>query len=157
MRSKKEIINSVFYVINTKSIDSLDGVDIFIQRAFENLYAKKSTLVDKHIAFNQLVTKFEAYLKKLYYLINGKELSARNEGDTPSWKDALYAHKCLWNLRWSTDEAKQQLYKWLLLVKGWRNERVSYFSNSFRAGGRYRTQHNPYHVFLRNGFVNNLP
>lgn len=63
MRSKKEIINSVFYVINTKSIDSLDGVDIFIQRAFENLYAKKSTLVDKHIAFNQLVTKFEAYLK----------------------------------------------------------------------------------------------
>ena len=122
MRSKKEIINSVFYVINTKSIDSLDGVDIFIQRAFENLYAKKSTLVDKHIAFNQLVTKFEAYLKKLYYLINGKELPARNEGDTPSWKDALYAHKCLWNLRWSTDEAKQQLYQWLLLVKGWRNE-----------------------------------
>ena len=118
----EEIINSVFYVINTRSIDSLDGVDIFIQRAFENLYAKKPTLVDKHIAFNQLVTKFEAYLKKLYYLINGKELPARNEGDTPSWKDALYAHKCLWNLRWSTDEAKQQLYQWLLLVKGWRNE-----------------------------------
>ena len=122
MRPKEEIINSVFYVINTRSIDSLDGVDIFIQRAFKNLYAKKPTLVDKHIAFNQLVTKFEAYLKKLYYLINGKELPARNEGDTPSWKDALYAHKCLWSLRWSTDEAKQQLYQWLLLVKGWRNE-----------------------------------
>lgn len=122
MRSLNEVIDSVFYVIDTKSIDSLDGVDIFIKRAFENLYVKKATLVDKHIAFNQLVTKFEAYLKKLYYLINGKELPARNEGDTPSWKDALYAHKCLWNLRWSTDDAKQQLYQWLLLVKGWRNE-----------------------------------
>ena len=122
MRPLEEIIGSVFYVINTPSIPTLDGVDIFIQRAFENLFRNNATLVDKHIAFNQLVTKFEAYLKKLYYLIHKEEVKARNEGDTPSWKDALYAHKCLWNLRWSTDETKQQMYQWLLLVKGWRNE-----------------------------------
>ena len=122
MRSMKEILNSVFYVINTKSIDSLDGVDLFIKRAFDNLYGKEANLIDKHIAFNLLVTKFEAYLKKLYYLTSGKELVARNEGDTPSFKDALYAHKSLWNLKWSTDPDKQQLYQWLMLVKGWRNE-----------------------------------
>lgn len=33
----------------------------------------------------------------------------------------IYAHKCLWNLKYSTDEGKQQLYQYLMLIKGWRN------------------------------------
>ncbi len=121
MRSLDEVIESVFYVIDTKSIDSLDNVGIFVQRAFTTLYGEGATVVDKFVSFNLLVTKFEAYLKKLYYLIKDKEVAARNEGEDPTWKDVIYAHKCLWNLKYSTDSAKQQLYKYLLLIKGWRN------------------------------------
>lgn len=121
MRPIDEIINSVFYVINTPSIDSLDNVGMFIQRAFTNLYGKKATIVDKFVAFNLLVTKFEAYLKKLYYLMKGHEVPAQNPGEDVTWKNVIYAHKCLWNLKYSTDEGKQQLYQYLMLIKGWRN------------------------------------
>lgn len=121
MRSRNEVLNSVFYVIEKKSVDSLDNVGMFITRAFTNLYGKKVSIVDKFVAFNLLVTKFEAYLKKLYYLIHGNEIRPRNEGDDVTWKDVIYAHRCLWNLKYSTDTAKQELYGYLLLVKGWRN------------------------------------
>ena len=121
MRPIDEIINSVFYVIDTPSIDSLDNVGMFIQRAFTNLYGKRATIVDKFVAFNLLVTKFEAYLKKLYYLMKGHEVPAQNPGEDVTWKNVIYAHKCLWNLKYSTDEGKQQLYQYLMLIKGWRN------------------------------------
>ncbi len=121
MRPVDEIIDSVFYVIDTPSIDSLDNVGMFIQRAFTNLYGKKATIVDKFVAFNLLVTKFEAYLKKLYYLMKGHEVHAQNPGEDVTWKNVIYAHKCLWNLKYSTDEGKQQLYQYLMLIKGWRN------------------------------------
>ena len=81
MRPVDEIIDSVFYVIDTPSIDSLDNVGMFIQRAFTNLYGKKATIVDKFVAFNLLVTKYEAYLKKLYYLMHNSGVPARNEGE----------------------------------------------------------------------------
>lgn len=121
MRSPNEVVNSVFYVIGKDSIDSLDSVGMFITRALVNLYGKKATIVDKFVAFNLLVTKFEAYLKKLYFLMYGREIQPQNAGADATWKDVMYAHKCLWNLKYSSDIAKQQLYQYLTLVKGWRN------------------------------------
>lgn len=37
-------------------------------------------------------------------------------------ENVIYAHRCLWNLKFSTDAAKQQLYQYLMLIKGWRND-----------------------------------
>ncbi len=121
MRPANEVLNSVFYVIEKKSVDSLDNVGIFIKSALTNLYGKKATIVDKFVAFNLLVTKFEAYLKKLYYLMHGKEIQPQKAGDNATWKDVIHAHTCLWDLKNSSNSAKQQLYRYLLLVKGWRN------------------------------------
>jgi type I restriction enzyme R subunit len=121
MRPVDDILSSVFYVINRPSIDTLDNVGMFIKRAFTNLYNKKATIVDKSVAFNLLVTKFEAYLKKLYYLMNNQEVPAMDENKGASWKDVIHAIKPLWNLKNSQDAAKQQLYQLLLEVKNWRN------------------------------------
>ena len=63
MRRQDEVIDSVFYVLDKKSLEKLDGVGLFIMRAFTNLFVKKATIVDKFVSFNLLVTKFEAYLK----------------------------------------------------------------------------------------------
>lgn len=37
-------------------------------------------------------------------------------------ENVIYAHRCLWNLKFSTDAAKLQLYQYLMLIKGWRND-----------------------------------
>lgn len=122
MREQKEIVDALFYVIDATSLDTLDGVGIFLHRAFNNLYKEHANIVDKFVAFNLLVTKFEAYLKKLYYLMNGEEVKPKNEGEDVTWSNVIHGIKPLWKLKYNPDENKQQLHQFLLLVKGWRND-----------------------------------
>lgn len=68
-----------------------------------------------------MVTKFEAYLKKLYYLIHGREILPRHEGEDVTWANVIHAFPCLWQLKFSHDAGKQQLFEWLSMMKGWRN------------------------------------
>ena len=91
MRQQEKVLDSVFYVLGEETLETLDGVGYFINRAFSDLFAKEATIVDKHVAFNMLVTKFEAYLKKLYYLTEGKEVTPQYEGNKVTWKDVIYA------------------------------------------------------------------
>ena len=121
MRPQKEIINALMYVIDRESLESLDGVGVFLHRAFTNLYKTDSSIVDKFVAFNLLVTKFEAYLKKLYYLMKNEEVKPQNEGESVTWANVIHDITPLWQLKYSTDEAKQRLYQYLLMVKEWRN------------------------------------
>ena len=121
MRPKEEIVNALMYVLDKKSLESLDGVGVFLHRAFTNLYKQDSTIVDKFVAFNLLVTKFEAYLKKLYYLMKGEEVKPQNEGETVSWKNVVHDVSCLWKLKYQQDDAHQLLYEYLQRVKEWRN------------------------------------
>lgn len=122
MRSLDEVLGSLFFVLDKSSISSLDSVGMFIMRAFTNLYVKQHvTIVDKFVAFNLLVTKFEAYLKKLHYLVTGEEVKPQYEGQDVSWKDVMHATPCLWGLKYSRDEAHRQLYQYLEMMKTWRN------------------------------------
>lgn len=121
MRPQTEVIDSVFYVLGKESLETLDGVGLFISRAFSNLFVKEATLVDKHVAFNLLVTKFEAYLKKLYYLMENREVTPHHEGDPVTWKDVIHAVRPLWKLKFSEKPEYQTLYQYLLMVKEWRN------------------------------------
>ena len=122
MRTEDEIVNSVFYVLRRESLEELDGVGIFISQAFASIFGKKPTLVDKHVAFNLLVTKYEAYLKKLFYLMKGREVRPHHEGDPVTWKDVIYAVRPLWGLKYSEKSEYQTLYQYLLMVKEWRNK-----------------------------------
>lgn len=121
MHPMNQIVDTIFQVLDKKSVSTLDGVGIFIRDAFNRLYKKNSTIVDKFVAFNLLSTKFEAYLKKIYFLMNGKEVAPRNPGEEVSWSNVIHGIKPLWELKYSLDDAHKQLYQWLLIVKGWRN------------------------------------
>lgn len=122
MRPQDEVLDSVFYVLGKESLESLDGVGLFISRAFSNLFVKNATIVDKFVSFNLLVTKFEAYLKKLFFLMKGEEVSPQYEGQDVTWKDVIHAIRPLWKLKYNENEEYQKLYQYLMLVKGWRND-----------------------------------
>lgn len=121
MRPQKEIVDVLMYVIDKKSLETLDGVGVFIHRAFVNLFKQDATIVDKHVAFNLLVTKFEAYLKKLYYLYKGEEVKPQHEGEDVTWANVIYAVKPLWQLKFNQNDVHQRLYQYLQMVKEWRN------------------------------------
>jgi type I restriction enzyme R subunit len=122
MRSNKEITDALMYVIDKETIDNLSGVGVFLHRAFINLYKQNATIVDKHVAFHLFATKFEAYLKKLYYLMKGEEVKPQNEGEKVTWKNVIHDVQCLWKLKFQLDDAHQRLFQYLLMVKEWRNE-----------------------------------
>jgi len=122
MRPQDEVLDSVFYVLGKESLESLDGVGLFISRAFSNLFVKDATIVDKFVSFNLLVTKFEAYLKKLFYLMKGEEVKPQYEGQDVTWKDVIHAIRPLWTLKYNENDEYQKLYQYLMLVKGWRND-----------------------------------
>ena len=52
---------------------------------------------------NSLVQKYESYLKKLYYLINDDEIEGQGGRDA-MLADAVHAFRCLWKLKYATDE-----------------------------------------------------
>lgn len=121
MRPMDDVVESVFLVLQATSLPSLDSVGLYIDKAFRSLYLNQPTLVDKFVSFNLLVTKFEAYLKKLYYLMKGEEVKPQFEGNDVSWKDVIYNVKPLWRLKFREEPEYQQLFNYLNLIKGWRN------------------------------------
>ena len=121
MRPLDEIVGSVFTVLSNASIETLDSVGLYISRAFTDLFVKEASIVDRFVSFNLLVTKFEAYLKKLYFLIHKEEVKPQYEGQETTWKDVIHGFPCLWNLKYSQDDESQKLYQYLSMVKVWRN------------------------------------
>lgn len=122
MRSLSEIVDYLFFILNTSSLPKLDGIDTLLREALNNIYTNPNiTPVVKYAFFNSLVQKFEAFLKKLYYLINDEEINGR-DGKDASLSDAVHAFKCLWDLKYAKDEDRKKFEAYLQKVRDWRNE-----------------------------------
>ena len=122
MRPMNEVVDCFFNTLGRQSLASLDSVGLFIADALRKLYCKPNTsIVDKFVSFNLLVTKYEAYLKKLYYIIHEEEIEPQFVGQEVSWKDVIHAFSCLWSLKWSTKEAEKTIFEYLVMIKDWRN------------------------------------
>ena len=122
MRSLSESVDYLFFVLNTPSIPKLDGIDTLLKEALNNIYTNPHiTPVVKYSFFNSLVQKFEAFLKKLYYLIHDDEIQGR-DGNTPTLADSIHAFDCLWSLKNSPDADSQKFSGYLQMVRDWRNE-----------------------------------
>ena len=122
MRSLPEIIDNLFFVLNTVSIPKLDGIDLLLKEALNNIYTNPNiTPIVRYTFFNSLVQKYEAFLKKLYFLIKDDEIQGL-DGKEPGLADAIHAFKCLWNLKYSTDDDGKKFSAYLQMVRNWRND-----------------------------------
>lgn len=121
-RSLAEIIDNLFMVLNTVSLPKLDGIDTLLKEALNNIYANPNlTPIVRYTFFNSLVQKYEAFLKKLYFLIYGYEIEGQNGRDA-ALAEALHAFKCLWNLKYATDDDGKKFSSYLQMVRSWRND-----------------------------------
>jgi hypothetical protein len=70
------------------------------------------------------VSYFEVFLKKIYFIENGKEMVVTREnarpGEMPSLGDCVYQTPCLKCLKHEPDSNKFKV--WLQQLRGWRNE-----------------------------------
>lgn len=71
----KDVIDVLFKIFNSTSTESLDGLNDILKDAMNKLYRGENRDIDLQIHFQTLVTKYEAFLRKIYYLVNGREIN----------------------------------------------------------------------------------
>lgn len=79
-----------------------------------------------------MVAKYEAFLKKLYYLLNQDEVPRHPDHPekSPGLSECIFAFPCLKNLKYSTDEKEQKFKVYLDLLRQWRNDEAHLSPNA---------------------------
>ncbi len=122
MRPVEEIVDSLFFILDTPSIPSLDGVDGIIKDKLNEFFLGQNLrIVDRQTIFNQLATKYEVFLKKLYYLIHHEELQPRENERDVTLSNCVFAFDCLRELRNDPSPDYQVFNGYLQNVRDWRN------------------------------------
>ena len=129
-RSIEDIVDVMFDILSQPSVPSLDGVDEMVKDDLNNIYRNpENRMVDKVRYFNSLISKYEVYLKKMYYLIHNEEVE-NYDGSKPTLVNAIYAIYPLRQLRnaynynnYINDEQRKYA-QFLRMVIDWRNDRA---------------------------------
>ena len=123
LRSFSDTLNTFFAVLHAPSLPSLDGINELIPVTL-NKYIFDPNLrpVDKQLTYNILQSKFEAFMKKIYYLKEGVEVCNR-EGNSHNTQflDAALSFDCLRGLRKNEHPAYQNIRKYFADLHDWRN------------------------------------
>ena len=117
-----DVVTSFFKILTTKTIASVDGVGLEIYKAMDELFRRRKVeFIDKHMHSGILSVKFEVFLKKIYYMLHNKEIQAQNEGEHATLINCIMAFPCLKELKQSSKESEQKLYKYLEKIRHNRN------------------------------------
>lgn len=118
-RSLEEIIEWFYKVLDTPTVASLDGIRK-LKRTVNLVYRTTGRNEDRQEWLQQLLTRFEAYMKKIYYLTNGCELTL-DSGNFVQFLDAARAIN-LNRLHFTDDPKLANLRTYYDFVHAQRNE-----------------------------------
>lgn len=122
IRPLAEVVSTLLKVIQAPSVSNLDGINDIVMDSLNQVYrAQGLRLVDRRRHFNSLVSHYEPFLKKLYYLMNGKQIQSEEVGRNATFKDAVFAFRSLRGLRNNPSPAYQQFNQYLENLRQWRN------------------------------------
>lgn len=102
----------------------LNGANDLLIHSFNQLLCNdRLSELERRVNFNTLVGKFEPFLKKLYYIINNREVTNRAaSADNATFADCIFGHEWLRNLRHTTDSRYYRFRDYLEKVREWRND-----------------------------------
>ena len=116
------VVDAFFKILPIHALQSMDGVGLELYKVMDELFARKEVnFIDKHVHSGTLSVKFEPFLKKLYFMLNGKEVPPQHEGDKVSLANCIFAFPCLRNLKNSSRETEQKLFEYLQMMRDNRN------------------------------------
>jgi type I restriction enzyme R subunit len=67
-RELEEVLDNLFGILKTTTIPNLDGLNTILPDLFNKYYRGENEPVDLKVIFSSLLPKYEAYLRKIYYL-----------------------------------------------------------------------------------------
>ena len=123
-RTLEEAFEWMIDVINVHSISKYNGLNETILIALFKLYCSPNTLTlaEKRTYLKTLVTGYESYLKKLYFLISDKEVTDKN-GDTEraALSNAIYCMQ-LNKLQYSDKPIDKKFAQYVDILVNLRND-----------------------------------
>lgn len=123
IRPMEKTVDNLFRVLNTESLNTLDGVDSIVKESLNLLcMAEGLPANEKRMHLNQLLMKYEAFLKKLYYLINHKELEGKEPGKDATLSSAIFGIPSLKKLKYSEDPEVKAFSDRLDILRQLRND-----------------------------------
>ena len=121
MREIDEVVDNMFMVLNAKTNPELDGVGNLIKESLNMVCrAEGMTITDKRMHMNVLLMRYEGFLKKLYYMMKGKEIE-NADGAPVTLGNAIYATESLKKLKYNKKPEYQEFYEKLKFVRELRN------------------------------------
>lgn len=121
MREIDEVVDNMFMVLNAKTNPELDGVGDLIKESLNMVCrAEGMTITDKRMHMNVLLMRYEGFLKKLYYMMKGKEIE-NADGAPVTLGNAIYATESLKKLKYNKKPEYQEFYEKLKFVRELRN------------------------------------
>lgn len=118
-----EIVDNLFKVLDTPSLENLDGIGALVKDSLHMLcMAEHLTLNEKRMHLNQLLIKYEAFLKKLYYLVNHKELEGKEPGTDATLSSAIFGIPSLKKLKYSENPEMMAFSNRLDILRQLRND-----------------------------------
>lgn len=122
MPNLDKAVNTFLEVLTARTIESVDGVGLDLYKAIDELFARrKVSFIDKHVDSGNLSVKFEVFLKKVYYMVNGCEIEPDPNTGKVTLVNCIRAFNCLKYLRGSSDKAEQALAGYLETLRSTRN------------------------------------
>ena len=119
----EKTVDNLFRVLNTESLNTLDGVDSIVKESLNMLcMAEGLSANEKRMHLNQLLMKYEAFLKKLYYLINHKELECKEPGRDATLSSAIFGIPSLKKLKYSEEPEVKAFSDRLNILRQLRND-----------------------------------
>ena len=118
-----KIIDLLIKTIRAKSLIQFDGINDLILDDLNIVYcAERLRLVDLRRHFNSLVSKYEVYLKKLYFLVENREIVNQNGDSKSTFSNVVFAFDCLRNLRNNNIIEYANFKDYIEKVRQWRND-----------------------------------
>ncbi|MBK5720194.1 type I restriction endonuclease subunit R [Dysgonomonas sp. Marseille-P4677] len=121
-RELEEVIDWLFKIFNATTVESLDGLNDTLKDTFNNLYRSENRDLDLQIYFQTLVTKYEAFLRKIYYMREHKELES--ESRTSGLVHVVQQFADIQKLYKTTDEKLSNMHAYYNMLYQWRNDQA---------------------------------
>jgi type I restriction enzyme R subunit len=110
----------MFKVINAETTDSLDGLNSILRKRFNLIYRAQRQEGDNRDHFNILLGRYEAYLRKLYFLREGHEYVSTNPRS--GLVDIVRQFRSLQGLYHNEDARYANFKQYYDMLYSWRNE-----------------------------------
>lgn len=110
----------MFKVINAETVDSLDGLNNILRKRFNLIYRAEPQPGDQREHFNTLVARYEAFLRKLYYLREGTEFVSPSAHS--GLVDVVKQFRSLQGLYHNRDEKYANFRQYYQMLYDWRND-----------------------------------